>query len=252
MECFTLIVRRNIIFGVDCKKETLFLTKEEIVQQIRTNFAMYTEYVPSTTMVMVKLDEHLIKCSSVNHIFFEVEPVCSISKLNSGTITLQRDLHRCLHFMKHLATCGKKVFLNKYLFDLVNINADTFKFWLDPPHFESNVDKLISSICGFNFARDIKLEKYKQHLQKHFNGCKGPCKLNVFGVPTCKKTKCEIDKLDKMFYALYIFMESESTVQLRQLLFDMIYDVNQYNNVVDFMAINASRNTKLQKIIKVK
>ena len=52
-----------------------------------------------------------------------------------------------------------------------------------------------------------------------------------------------------MFYAFYIFLQSESTVHLRQILFDMIYEPNQYNNVVDFMAINASRNTKLQKII---
>ena len=237
---------------VECKKETMiFITKEEIVQQIRTNFAMYTEYVPSTTMVMVKLDEHLIKCSSVNHIFFEVEPVCSISKLASRSATLQRDLQRCLHFVKHLATCGKKAFLDKYLFDLMEIDGNTFRFWLDPPHFESNVDKLITCITGSNFARDIKLEKYKQHLQKHFNECKGPCKLNVFGVPTCKKKKCEIEKLDKMFYALYLLCESESTVHLRQNLFDMIYDENQYSNVVDFMAINAARNTKLQKLIKI-
>ena len=52
-----------------------------------------------------------------------------------------------------------------------------------------------------------------------------------------------------MFYALYLFLQTESSVQLRQILFDMIYEPNQYNNVVDFMAINASRNTKLQKII---
>ena len=54
-----------------------------------------------------------------------------------------------------------------------------------------------------------------------------------------------------MFYALYLLCESESTVHLRQNLFDMIYDENQYSNVVDFMAINAARNTKLQKLIKI-
>ena len=54
-----------------------------------------------------------------------------------------------------------------------------------------------------------------------------------------------------MFYAFYIFLQSESTVHLRQILFDMIYKTEQYNNVVDFMAINASRNTKLQKLINV-
>ena len=243
MASFSLIMRSNMV--VECKKETMiFITKEEIVQQIRTNFAMYTEYVPSTTMIMEKMDEHLILCSSVNHTFFEVEPVCSISWC-SDPISLQRDLQRCFHFMKHLSSYGKKMFLNKYLFDLVNINVDTFKFWLDPPNFESNVDKLLSSINGSGFARDIILKKYKQHL----NECKGPCKLNVFGVPICKKKKCEIEKIEKMFYALYLFLQTESSVQLRQILFDMIYEPNQYNNVVDFMAINASRNTKLQKII---
>ena len=242
MASFSLIMRSNMV--VECKKETMiFITKEEIVQQIRTNFAMYTEYVPSTTMIMEKMDEHLTLCCSVKHTFFEVEPVCSISWC-SDPISLQRDLQRCFHFMKHLSSYGKKMFLNKYLFDLMNLDADSFRFWLDPPHFESNVDKLISSIYGFNFAKDIKLKKYKQHLQQHFDECKGPCKLNVFGFPICKKKKCEIDKIDKMFYALYLFLQSESTVHLRQILFDMIYEPNQYNNVVDFMAINASRNTK--------
>ena len=247
---FTLIVRANVNIGVVCKKETtISLTKEEIVQQIRSNFDMYTEYVPSTTMIMEKMDEHLISCSSVNHTFFEVEPVCSISLSNS--LTLQVELQKCLHFMKHLARCGKKMFLNKYLFDFMNLDADSFRFWLDPPHFESNIDKLMSSMYCFNFARGIKLKKFKQHLQQHFDGCKGPCKLNVFGVPICKKKKCEINKINKMFYALYIFVQAESTVELRQILFDMIYKTEQYNNVVDFMAINASRNTKLQKLISV-
>ena len=236
---------------VECKKETMiFITKEEIVQQIRTNFAMYTEYVPSTTMIMEKMDEHLTLCCSVKHTFFEVEPVCSISWC-SDPISLQRDLQRCFHFMKHLSSYGKKMFLNKYLFDLVNINVDTFKFWLDPPNFESNVDKLLSSINGSGFARDIILKKYKQHLEQHLNECKGPCKLNVFGIPICKKKKCEIEKIEKMFYALYLFLQTESSVQLRQILFDMIYEPNQYNNVVDFMAINAARNPRLQKIIGV-
>ena len=251
MADFTLIVRKNVNMFAKCENELMIsLTKEETVQQIRTNCDMYTEYVPSTTMVMEKMNEHLISCSSVNHTFFEVEPVCSISGYNAE-ITLQRDLQRCFHFMKHLAPYGKKMFLNIYLFDLVKIDADSFRFWLDPPHFESNVDKLISSIYGFNFAKDIILKKYKQHLEQHFNECKGPCKLNVFGFPICKKKKCEIVKIDKMFYALYLFMQSESSVQLKQILFDMIYEPNQYNNVIDFMAINASRNTRLQKIIGV-
>ena len=245
---FTLIVRKNVNIGAVCEKESMIsLTKEEIVQQIRTNFDMYTEYVPSTTMVMEKMDEHLISCSSVNHTFFEVEPVCSIAM--NKMVSLQMDLQKCFHFIKHLATCGKKMFLNKYLFDFLNIDANTFKFWLDPPHFESNVDKLISSIYGFNFAKDIKLKKYKQHLQQHFDECKGPCKLNVFGFPICKKKKCEIDKMNKMFYGFYIFMEAEGTVELKQILFDMIYRVDQYNNVLEFIGINAARNTKLQKII---
>ena len=187
MAGFSLIVRANVNMVMVCKKETtVSLTKEEIVQQIRTNFAVYTEYTPSTTMIMEKMDEHLISCNSVNHTFFEVEPVCSISGSNAE-ITLQVDLQKCFHFMKHLSSYGKKMFLNNYLFDLVNINADSFNFWLDPPHFESNVDKLLSSISGSGFARDIILKKYKQHLQQHFNECKGPCKLNVFGVPICKK-----------------------------------------------------------------
>ena len=52
-----------------------------------------------------------------------------------------------------------------------------------------------------------------------------------------------------MFYGLYIFMEAECTVELKQILFDMIYKVEQYNNVLEFIGINAARNTKLQKII---
>ena len=245
---FSLIVRTNVNMLARCEKKSMTsLTKEEIVQQIRSNCEMYTEYVPSTTMVMEKMDEHLISCSSVSHAFFEVEPVCSIAMNKIASLQLQ--LQKCFHFIKHLSTYGKKMFFNKYLFDLLNIDADTFKFWLDPPHFESNVDKLISSIYGFNFAKDIKLEKYKQHLQQHFDECKGPCKLNVIGFPICKKKKCEIDEMNKMFYGLYVFMEAEGTVELKQILFDMIYRPDQYNNVLDFMGINAARNTKLQKII---
>ena len=55
--------------------------------------------------------------------------------------------------------------------------------------------------------------------------------------------------MNKMFYGFYIFMEAEGTVDLKQILFDMIYRLDQYNNVLEFIAINAARNTKLQKII---
>ena len=251
MADFTLIVRKNVNMFAKCENELMIsLTKEEIVQQIRSNCDMYTEYVPSTTMVMEKMDEHLISCSSVSHTFFEMEPVCSITM--SEVTSLQLHLLKCFIFIKHLSGYGKKMFFNKYLFDLKNLDTDTFKFWLDPPHFESSVDKLLTSLYGFNFTRDIRLKKYKQHLQQHFDKCKGPCRLNIIGVPICKKNKCEIDKLNKMYYSLYIFMEAEGTVKLKQILFDMIYKVDQYDNVLEFIAINATRNTKLQKIINCK
>ena len=251
MAGFSLVVKKFVNMQTASKNElTQSLTKEEIIQQIRTNFAVYTGYTPSTTMITEKMDKHLVSCSSVNHTFFEVDPVCSIlwSGYN-GEIDLQNVLFKAFQFMKHLTTYGKKMFLNKHLFDLMNLDPDSFRFWLEPVHFESNVDKLISSINGTGFARDIILKKYKQHLKQHLNGCEGPCKLNVFGVPICKKKKCEIENLDKMFCGLYIFLKSETTVHLKQILFDMVYETKQYNNFIEFIAINVVRNPSLQKII---
>ena len=252
MSGFSLIVRKSVNMGQQCEKEiTQSLTKEEIIQQIRTNFAIYTEYTPSTSMIMEKMGQHLTSCSSLNHSFFEVEPICSIlwSGYN-GEINLQRDLFKAFHFMKHLSTYGKKMFLNKHLFDLANLDGDSFRFWLDPPHFESNVDKLLSCLNGTGFARDIILKKYKQHLKQHLNECNGPCKLNMFGVPICKKKKCEIESLDKMFYGFHLFLKSETTVQLKQILFDMIYESKQYDNLIEFIVRNAVRNPTLQKILE--
>ena len=171
MSGFSLIVRKtvNLTLNPICEKEiTESLTKEEIIQQIRTNFGVYTEYIPPTSMIMEKMDKHLISCSSLNHAFFEVEPVCSIlwSGYN-GEIILQRELFKSFHFMKHLSTYGKKMFLNKHLFGLTNLDGDSFRFWLDPPHFESNIDKLLSTLNGTGFAKDIILKKYKQHLEQH-------------------------------------------------------------------------------------
>ena len=132
----------------------------------------------------------------------------------------------------------------------MNLDVLSFRFWLDPPHYESNVDKLISSIIyGSNFAKDVSLTKYKQHLDQHLAKCKGPCKLNIFGVPICTLKKCEKEKIDKMFYSLYVFLQSESTVYLAQMLFDMIYKPEQYSNVLDFISINAARNPKLYKLV---
>ena len=250
MATFNLIMKKNINKNQANKNEIMVCeTKEEIIQQIRTNFVLYAEYIPSTTMVTEKMDQHLLSCNTVNHVFFEVDPICSSLVLLNNAGGLQQKLLNSFHFMKHLSTYGKKQFLNKYLFDLLNIDHDSFRFWLDPPYFESNLDKLFSSIKGTSFARDITLEKYKQHLEQHLTVCKGPCKLNMLGVPICKKKKCEVESLDKMFCGLYIFLKSESTIQLKQTLFDICYDAKHYNDVIEFIAINVARNTHLQKII---
>ena len=250
MATFNLIMKKNINKNQPNKNEIMASqTKEEIIQQIRTNFALLGEYTPSTTMITEKMDQHLLSCNAVNHVFFEVDPICSsLGLLNNGS-SLQHHLLNSFHFMKHLSTYGKKVFLDKHLFDLINLDHDSFRFWLDPPYFESNLDKLFSNIKGTSFARDIILKKYKQHLEQHLSVCKGPCKLNMLGVPICRKKKCEVESLDKMFCALYIFLKSESTIQLKQTLFDMCYDAKHYNDVIEFIAINVARNTHLQKII---
>ena len=251
MAGFSLVVKKFIHMESASKNQLMQnLSKEEIIQQIRTNFAVYTGYYPSTTMITEKMNQHLVSCSSVNHVFFEVDPVCSILWLNhNGKIKLQDDLFKSFQFMKHLTTYGKKMFLNKHLFDILNLDPESFKFWLEPPHFESNVEKLISSIKGTDFAKDIILKKYKIAIKQHLNECEGPCKLSVIGFPTCKKNKSEIEILDKMFCGFYIFLKSETTVQFKQTLFDMIYETKQYNNFVDFIAINLVRNTSLHKII---
>ena len=249
METFNLIMKKDINKNQPYRNEIMVCqTKEEIIQQIRTNFVQYAEYAPSTTMITEKMDQHLLSCNAVDHVFFEVDPICSsLMLLDNGS--LQQSLLNSFHFMKHLSTYGKKQFLNRHLFDLVNLDHDSFRFWLDPPYFESNLDKLFSSIKGTSFARDITLKKYKQHLEQHLSVCKGPCKLNMLGVPICKKKKCEVESLDKMFCALYIFLKSESTIQLKQTLFDICYDAKHYNDVIEFIAINVARNTHLQKII---
>ena len=249
MATFNLIMKKDINKNQPYKNEIMVCqTKEEIIQQIRTNFVQYAEYAPSTTMITEKMDQHLLSCNAVDHVFFEVDPICSsLTLLDNGG--LQQSLLNSFHFMKHLSTYGKKVFLDKHLFDLINLDHDSFRFWLDPPYFESNLDKLFSNIKGTSFAIDITLKKYKQHLEQHLTLCKGPCKLNMLGVPICRKKKCEVESLDKMFCALYIFLKSESTIQLKQTLFDICYDAKHYNDVIEFIAINVARNTHLQKII---
>ena len=52
-----------------------------------------------------------------------------------------------------------------------------------------------------------------------------------------------------MFCGLYIFLKSETTVHLKQILFDMVYETKQYDNFIEFIAINVVRNPSLQKII---
>ena len=69
------------------------------------------------------------------------------------------------------------------------------------------------------------------------------------GCQYVKKKKCEIENLDKMFCGLYIFLKSETTVHLKQILFDMVYETKQYDNFIEFIAINVVRNPSLQKII---
>ena len=72
----------------------------------------------------------------------------------------------------------------------------------------------------------------------------------MVGVPICKKKKCEIETLDKMIYGFHLFLKSETTVQLKQILFDMIYESKQYDNLIEFIVRNAVRNPTLQKILE--
>ena len=53
-----------------------------------------------------------------------------------------------------------------------------------------------------------------------------------------------------MFYGFHLFLKSETTVQLKQILFDMIYESKQYDNLIEFIVRNAVRNPTLQKILE--
>ena len=253
MSTFNLVVKKFVYLETMSKNHvTVNHSKEEIIQQIRPNLAEYTGFYPTTTMVTEKMDQHLLSCSEVNHVFFEVEPMCEDLKLNQvEEIKLQDELFKGLHFVKHLTTYGKKFFLNKHLFKILKLDSESYRYYLDPDHFECNIDKLIYSIMGTGFACDIILKKYKIALKQHLDECEGPCKLNIMGYPICKKNNNEISDLNKMFCGFYIFLKAESSVHLKQNLFDMVYDSKQYNNFVDFIAYNVSRNPILRKLVSL-
>ena len=212
MSTFNLVVKKFVYLETMSKNHvTVNHSKEEIIQQIRPNLAEYTGFYPTTTMVTEKMD----------------------------------------HFVKHLTTYGKKIFLNKHLFKILKLDSESYRYYLDPDHFECNIDKLIYSIMGTGFACDIILKKYKIALKQHLDECEGPCKLNIMGYPICKKNNNEISDLNKMFCGFYIFLKAESSVHLKQNLFDMVYDSKQYNNFVDFIAYNVSRNPILRKLVSL-
>ena len=254
MSTFNLVVKKVFYLETMSKNKVIVnLSKEEIIQQIRTNLSDYTGFYPSTTMVTEKMDQHLLSCSEVNHVFFEVEPMCKDLKLGVvEEIKLQDELFKDLHFIKYLIPHAKKIFLDNYLFKILKLDSESYRYLLDPEHFESNIDKLIYSISGTGFARDIKLEKYKTALKQHLNECKGPCKLNIMGYPICKKNNSEISDLNKMFCGFYAFLKAESSVQLKQTLFDMVYESKKYNEFIDFIAYNVVRNPALKKLLHIK
>ena len=229
------------------------LSKEEIVQQIRTNFVFHTGYCPKTNVINDKITKHVESCPSSKHYFFEVEPLCChMGTIDGNAVSvLHDDMFKAFHFMKHLSTYGKKEFLNKHLFSIMFIESDSYRFWLEAPYFESNIDKLMDSIVGTGFVKDISLKKYKEHLQQHLTKCNGPCEINKFGLPLCEENETDKELIGKMFAGFYVFINVKSTsVYNKQYLFDMIYKPKQYDNFLQFITMSMMNNNDFKKLIE--
>ena len=226
------------------------LSKEELAQQIRTNFNIYSEYIPPTDVIADKIQQHIGRCPSSTHYFYEVEPVCSQVKATSKEVMrLQSDMFQSLLFMKYLTTNAKKLFLDKYLFNILSIDTESLRFYLDRPHFENSIGKLINNIKKTGFVKDISLKKYKKVLEHHMTMCNGQCKLNIYGFRICKISDEEICILEKMYTGFYIFISADAKLSDKQFLFDIIYIVEQYDCFLNFITINLTTNKSFYEIV---
>ena len=116
MSCFHLIMKSRINDLNSPNTLKTGLSKEELAQLIRKNFGIYTEYIPPTNVIADKIKQHMGRCSSSKHYFYEVVPVCSqVRAKRKEVCILQSDMFQSLLFMKHLSTNGKKLFLDKHL-----------------------------------------------------------------------------------------------------------------------------------------
>ena len=251
MSCFHLIMKSRINDLNSPNTLKTGLSKEELAQLIRTNFGIYTEYIPPTNVIADKIKQHMGRCSSSKHYFYEVVPVCSqVRAKRKEVCILQSDMFQSLLFMKHLSTNGKKLFLDKHLFNILLIDTESLRFYLDQPHFETSLEKLITSIAKTGFVKDISLKKYKKALEHHMSVCDGPCKLNTFGFPICKKSDEEICTIEKMYTAFYIFLSSDAKVTDKQFLFDMIYIAEHYDRFLSFICTNMMTNKSFHDLVK--
>ena len=251
---FHLMVRKNVRAVLSENSITRNISEEELAQQIRTNFVVYTQYSPSYTTIADKVKDHVKTCPTSKHYFFEVEPVCTkISATKDEILGMNSDIFNVLQFMKYVTRVGKELFLDNHLCGFLSIDTESLRFYLEPPHFEVNLERLMDSVIETEFAKRISLKNYKTALEHHIASCSGPCKLNSFGFPVCGKNEKEIESLEKMFAGFYLIIKSKCNKIDQQYLFDMIYKTGQYQIFIKFVSVMFTSNEDFrEKINNVK
>lgn len=226
------------------------VSKKELVEQIRCNYIMQAEYTLSYKEIENKVDKHIENCClKETHFFYETEPVCQMmGKSHQEICKTQCNIAITYLFIKHLSTKGKRSFFKTYLLDLIMVDVDTLRFYLDNDNygvFEPCFNKLLLYIGQLKIIKYLSFIKYKKAIKKHLEKCKGPCKLNTIGFPICDKTKQENDKMDQMQAGLHLFYSSSVNITDCQILFDYSYVPEKHNAFLELTSINILNNNCL-------
>ena len=177
---FNLILRQDVRRVPTYNQLVKNISKEELIEQIRTNFVVYTDYCPTYPTILNTVEDHLKKCLCAVHWFLETEPICmNAGKEKKDISNILGDLCDVYRFMKYLCVKDKKDFLKNHIFNLLMLDVDSAHFILHSPHFESNLEGMQDMVVGqkIPFLKNVSFNKFKSMLENHITTCKGPCVL---------------------------------------------------------------------------
>ena len=215
------------------------LPKSDFIEHLRTNFAVYTYHCPSYYLVQDAVENHLLECECSVHWFFETEPICmSPVKDGEGISGLIGDLMDVFRYIAHLTEEKKREFIQYNIFCLLDFDLESARFNLTAPHFEICLTVLLDSLTTLqmNFGVKLSFDFFKSLISAHHQKCKGPCKLNSYGLPICGLSNSKIKKIDKMQAGMILILKNKQCFHNEiQILFDLSFQPKQYDYFINFV-----------------